>query len=577
MLEAMENINWRIDWQQFHFLRPMALYLFIPLVLTVLILLAGNREPQRWKHMIAPVLRPYLFTEGNRWSLLLPLVFFILGSSAAIIGTAGPAWNKTIVPGQKVQAVVLIAMDLSASMNATDIQPTRLERAKLKLSDFLDAKPGAKAGLLAFAGTPHLVMPFTSDAKLIQLQASALNAKEMPVPGTNTALLLKYVDTLMNPVLAPSTVLLMTDEVTAADAALYTNYVNSSIHHMEILLMSSPAGAPVPGFAKVVSRQDDGVLQSLATNPRITVNHLTLDTTDVGAIATRIRKHLIFEKDKKADDKAWDDMGYLVIIPVGLLVLLWFRKGWAIQWCLIPLLWLLGSCSVNSRQANWWYTKDYQGQVLYKSGDYKAAEERFDDIPHKAAAAFKAGDYDAAAALFALDSTATGQYNLGLSLAKAGHFEDAMAAFAKAGEMNPELEKQAALSMNKVSKAKNQVDSVENVEKKKDTKLKEDPKNGPLKERKRTEADPKLSADNQVKDMPKTGDRRTDEAKSNIHKAQEAEGGPSKNDTTASNNEAMKNIILRRPPADPGEFLHKRFELQRKRYYQQVKPGTQQW
>jgi Ca-activated chloride channel homolog len=576
MRETINNIHWRIDWQQFHFLRPALLYLFIPLLLIVLILLAGNREPQRWKRIIAPVLRPYLFTEGNRWSLLLPLVFFIVGISAAIVGAAGPAWHRTVVPGQKVQAVVLVAMDLSASMNATDIPPSRIERTKLKLSDFLDAHPGAKAGLVAYAGTPHLVMPFTTDYKLIKLQATSLNAKEMPVPGTNTALLIKYIDTLMNPVLAPSTVLLLTDEVTAADAVLFTNYVNSSIHHMEILLMSSPAGAPVPGFAKVFSRQDEGVLQSLATNPRITINHLTLDTTDVGAIATRIREHLIFEKDKRTDEKAWDDMGHLVIIPVGLLVLLWFRKGWAIQWCCMPLLWLLGSCSVNSREANWWYTPDYQGQVLYKAGDYKQAADRFVDIPHKAAAAFKAGDYDAAAALYALDSTAAGQYNLGLSLAKSGRFEEAMSAFARAGELNPDLEKKAAISMRKVTKAKMQVDSVVRMGQK-DTKVKEDKKNGPLKERKRKPNDPGLSADTKVKDMPKTGDRLTDEVKSNIHQAQEGQAGPSKNDTAAGNNDVMKNIILRRPPADPGEFLQKRFDMQRKRYYQQVKAGATQW
>ncbi|MGO4291990.1 VWA domain-containing protein [Chitinophaga sp. RAB17] len=575
MPEAMEHINWRIDWQQFHFLRPAALYLFIPLVLTVIILLAGNREPKRWKHLIAPVLRPYLFTEGNRWSLLLPLVFFILGISAAIIGVAGPAWHRTVVPGQKVQAVVLVAMDLSASMNATDIPPTRVERAKLKLSDFLNAHPGAKAGLLAYAGTPHLVMPFTTDYQLIKLQAASLNAKEMPVPGTNTTLLIKYIDTLMNPVLAPSTVLLLTDEVTAADAALFTNYVSSNIHQLEILLMSSPAGAHVPGFTKVLSMQDESVLQSLRTNPRITINHLTLDTTDVGAIATRIREHLIFEKDKRTDDKAWDDMGYLVIVPVGLLVLLWFRKGWAIQWCCIPFLLLLGSCSVNSREANWWYTRDYQGQVLYKAGDYQQAADRFKDIPHKAAAAFKAGDYDAAAALYALDSSASGQYNLGLALAKSGRFDEAMSAFARAGQLNPDLEKKAANSISKVSKAKMQVDSVVKMGQK-NTKVKEDKKNGPLKERKRKPDDPGLSADTKVKNMPKTGDRLTDEVKSNIHQAQESQEGPSKNDT-ATNNDVMKHIILRRPPADPGEFLHKRFELQRKRYFQQVKPGTEQW
>ncbi|SEW43663.1 VWA domain-containing protein [Chitinophaga arvensicola] len=577
MREVLTDIHWPVDWQQFHFLRPGVLYLFLPLLLILVILIVGNREPQRWKQLIAPVLRPYVFAPGNSRAMWLPLLFFVVGTSLAIIGIAGPAWNRTVIPGQKVQAVVLVALDLSASMDATDISPTRLERAKLKLSDFFGAHPGAKAGLIAYAGTPHLVMPFTTDYSLIKLQAASLATREMPVPGNNTQLLMHDVDTLMTPVLAPSNILLLTDEVTAADAALFTNYVNTSIHHLEILLMSSPRGAPVPGFPKVVSRQDEGVLQSLAVNPAIRINRLTLDTTDVGRIAERIRAHLIFEKDKKTDDKSWDDMGYLVIIPVGVLVLLWFRRGWAIQWCWLPLLWMVSACSVNSREADWWYTKDYQGQVLYQQQAYQQAGERFVDLPHKAAAAYKAGDYEAAAALFALDSSATGEYNRGLALAKLGRYEEAMNAFTDAATLDPALKNKAANSIGKVSKEKMQVDSVVKIGQP-DTKVKEDKKNGPLKERKRKPDDPGLSADTKVKDMPKTGDRLTDQVKSNIHQAQESESPQSgKDTTTAANNDAMKNIILRRPPADPGAFLQKRFELQRKRYYQQVKPGTQQW
>lgn len=576
MREALVHMHWPIDWQQFHFLRPEVLYLFLPLLLIVIILVLANREPQKWKQLIAPVLRPYVFAKGNPRAMWLPLAFFVVGISLAITGMAGPTWNRTIIPGQKVQAVVLVALDLSASMNSTDIPPTRIERAKLKLSDFFAAHPGAKAGLLAYAGTPHLVMPFTTDYSLIKLQAASLATREMPVPGNNTGLLLHYIDTLMTPVLAPSHVLLMTDEVTAADAALFTNYVNTSIHHLEILLLSSPEGAPVPGFPKVISRQDENVLQSLAANPGVRINRLTLDTTDVGSIAKRIQAHLIFEKDKKTDDKAWDDMGYLVIVPVGLLILLWFRRGWAIQWCLLPLLWMVSGCSVNSREANWWYTKDYQGQVLYQRQAYQQASDRFVNLTHKAAAAYKAGDYEAAAALFALDSTAAGAYNRGLALAKLGRYEEAMNAFTDAATLDPALKDKAGNSIGKVSKQKMQVDSIVKMGQP-DTKIKEDKKNGPLKERKRKAEDPGLSADTKVKDMPKTGDRLTDQVKSNIHQAQESDSPDSKKDTTAPNNDAMKNIILRRPPADPGEFLHKRFELQRKRYYSQVKPGTQQW
>lgn len=571
MFEPLQHI----DWQLFHFLRPRVLWLFVPLGICILLAVLGNAAPRRWRKLVPAHLQPYLFSKGSTWAPLLPLVFLAIMGTLAIIGIAGPAWHRTIVPGQRVQAVVLVAMDLSASMNATDIQPTRLERAKMKLKDFLHCQPGAKCGLLAYAGTPHLVMPFTRDSKLIDLQASSLSSKVIPVPGTNTTLLLQYVDTLLRPVLAPSTVLLLTDAISEDDANQYSNYVNTSVHRLEVLLMSSPQGAPVPGFKQVTSRQDENVLAMLRNNPRITINPLTLDATDVAAIAKRVRDHLIFEKDEKADDKSWDDMGYLAIAPVGFLLLLWFRRGWAIQWCLLLLL--LPSCNVNSPQADWWYTKDYQGQVLYKQQHYKQAEARFEDVTHKGAAAFKAGDYETAAALFALDSSAAGEYNRGLALAKLGRYDDAEDAFKTAAMLDSSLEGKAGHSLEQVSKSKLKVDSVMLAQKPTDQ-LKEDKKNGKFKERKPQAQDEKLSADTRVKNLPKTGERNTDEVKvaSNIFQesnSMDTTGTHGKKDDA----DAMKHIILRRPPADPALFLQKRFALQRKRTYANVKPGTEKW
>ncbi len=66
-------------------------------------------------------------------------------------------------------------------MLATDIQPNRLERAKFKISDFLDANPRAKAGLVAYAGTAHPVLPFTSDYNLIKHHVVSLINRIMPI------------------------------------------------------------------------------------------------------------------------------------------------------------------------------------------------------------------------------------------------------------------------------------------------------------------------------------------------------------------------------------------------------------
>lgn len=545
-----------IDWQQLHFLRPAALWLFVPLLLIAALLAWGNREQTKWKQFIDPAFRRYMFTPGNRRALIAPLLLFAGGMALAILGAAGPAWKKVEVPGQKVQAVVMVVMDLSASMLAKDIPPNRLERAKLKLSDFLRAKPGAPAGLLAFAGTPHLVLPFTTDYELIKFQAGSLDNWEMPVQGRNTALMMRVVDTLMRPVLAPSHILLMTDSISAADAGIFESYAASHIHRLEILLLApaSQQGAPVH-------------------HPNIRVTPVTLDTTDVGRIASRVRDRLIFEKDAKADDRHWQDMGFVFVLPVLLIVLYWFRKGWAIQWCWLAAVLTLTSCSVNSREADWWYTKDYQAQVLYNEGKYAEAADRFTDLPHKGAAFFKAGDFEAAAEVFALDTSAASQYNRGLSLAKLGRYDEAMQAFDLAAQRDPALKRLADAGKQQMKITKVETDSIMRYDRKSDSIVKKAQTKDSLKERKPTAQDQKLASETQVKELPKTGDRLTETVKSNIHEARESDA-PAPQDSTGAPGKTpdMKNIILRKPPADPGMFLHKRFVLQQQRYYKNIRP-----
>jgi len=263
-----------------------------------LLLIIGNKERRKWKLMIAEPLRKHMFTKGSWSAVILPLLAFIIGMSCVILGTAGPTWKKKDVPGEKIQAVVLVALDLSRSMLAKDIQPDRLERAKFKISDFLDANPRARAGLIAFAGTAHPVIPFTSDYKLMEFQSKALENKIMPVQGSNIPVLIMLVDSIMKQIDAPSTVLLMTDAIDMEDATALANWINSTRHHLEILLFSTPNGAPIPGYAKAISKQDATVLSNLQQDTSISITPITLDKSDVIQIAKRISSKLIFEKEK---------------------------------------------------------------------------------------------------------------------------------------------------------------------------------------------------------------------------------------------------------------------------------------
>jgi Ca-activated chloride channel family protein len=244
----------------------------------------------------------------------------------------------------------------------------------------------------------------------------------------------------------------------------------------------------------------------------------------------------------------------------------------------------LSSCGVKSEHPDWWYTKDYQGQLLENTGKYTDAADRFEDDKHKAVAYFKAGNYEAAADLFSLDSTAAGNYNKGLALAKLGRFDDAEKAFNNAIDLDPRLKSKIEGSLAATKAIKKRTDSINRFDQTSvsnkfgDKKLasKKNQKDDPLKEHKPQSDDEQLSADTRVKKMPTFGNRTTDEVLSNIHRAKESKS-PGKGTPPDKTGQLASNILLRRAAADPAEFLHKRFLLQEKLYNRNAKKSKTPW
>ena len=97
--------------------------------------------------MIADHLKPFMFSKSDPKATFYPLLTFIVASILGILALAGPSWKKIEVPGMKSSANLVILMDLSWSMMTEDIEPNRLERAKLKVRDLMDADPRAQTSL----------------------------------------------------------------------------------------------------------------------------------------------------------------------------------------------------------------------------------------------------------------------------------------------------------------------------------------------------------------------------------------------------------------------------------------------
>jgi Ca-activated chloride channel family protein len=579
-MEALSDFNWT----NFHFLRPWGLWgVLITLLITAFVLLT-NREQSKWKNIIAESLRPYMFSKGNPRAAWIPTIAFLIAGVLTSISLAGPTWKRVEVPGMKSTATLMILLDMSWSMMAEDIQPNRLERAKLKISDLLAANPGAGTSLFVYAGTVHPVIPSTSDYELIDYNVEHLRCVMMPVFGDNLPLAMNLVDSLFDRQVAPSTLLLITDEVKSASLNPLLNFVDNSVHRIELLQVSTPSGAEVPGFRPntimkneegnvVRSLQDRQVITQLSKHPRINVNPFTLDNSDVELIASGIRKNLEFQSEDDESAEEWEDEGLLVLLPAMLLALLFFRKGWVIQWCMVPVLFSIGGCSPESKYADWWYSSDYQGQLLDEEHKYGKAADAYESIQHKAIAYYNSGDYEAAAALFEQDTSASGFYNLGLALANQGDYDGAIIALEKARELNGESDNSTLTNaLRLVQDQRTASDSINRFD---PEVLKEVIDDSPLNERTAKGKDEELTSDTEVDELPESGDRVTDEVESSTIEAQELERPPE--DMELGGQQEAQNILLRGISADPSEFLKRRFKFQKEKYFKDVKAPKEKW
>lgn len=585
MIDYIKQIS-TFNLGDFHFLRPEWLWAFAPAIFATILVLIASKENKKWKDIIAPALRPFMFTKAKSSVISSPVINYLIIISICILGVSGPAWNKVEVPGSKSEAVLMIAMDASHSMLAEDVQPSRLERAKFKVKDLLNANPGSRVSLYAYAGTPHTVVPFCSDYKLITHHLESLTPGIMPIQGSNLEGMMALADSVFHTIKAPSTLLIVTDTPEEKDVAPLINFVESTPHRLEILAIGTPQGTTIPKNKYktplkdkqgnvVISKLDSKVLLELETHPKIHINTLTLDNSDMVALAQNIKENLDYQANDEESEEEWQDMGYLAVILLAFLFPLWFRKGWMLQYAWIPVvLCMFPSCGKTSTWEDLWYTKDYQGQLLYEEQEFEDAGNTFETPYNQGVAYFKSGNYDAASQAFEKDSSSNSLYNLGLSYTKLGRYDDALKVITLASELEPgnamfeKAKEQAVLTIGII-------DSLQGTSEILILAAKEEEKKDPFKEIKPKTKDEELSSDNEVEELPEDGERITDEVETDQRKGEEQEELPE--DFESGEGNSPQNILVRAISDDPSEFLRRRFKYQSKIHYSNIESSAQSW
>ena len=197
----------------FHFIRPLWFLALIPSILIYILLLNQHGTKRKWQKFISPHLLEHLLVGSQRKGIFKPVHLLFLICIIAIISISGPTWEKEASPFIEDQASLVICLDLSDSMNAIDIQPTRLERAKQKVKDLLSLRQGAKTCLIAYAGSAHMVLPFTDDPQILITYLDSLSPKIMPLKGKDATKALTLAQKLLDEEEIPGSIFFITDGI----------------------------------------------------------------------------------------------------------------------------------------------------------------------------------------------------------------------------------------------------------------------------------------------------------------------------------------------------------------------------
>ncbi|TVP54698.1 MAG: VWA domain-containing protein [Halomonadaceae bacterium] len=437
--------EWLADFQ---FLRPLWL-LLLPLLALCLWWWQRRRQLSvsgDWQRLIPLQLLAPLLPEGTIDShrgtrLWLPGILLLLSA----VALAGPSWRAVPEPAQQPADALVVVLDVSLSMLAQDLTPDRLTQAKRSLRDVLALREGADTALIAYAGDAHVVAPLTRDRRTIEALLPALDPYMMPSYGGRAdRAVARAIALLEHSGPGRRQILLITDGVREPWREGIHEALSGHPISLQILAVGTDYGAPVPLEDRGLIREEDGrpvivttelaPLQALARahgGRAVRLNNITEDL-----------KQLSLAPDgsglRTSEERSWqrEDGGYwLLWLIVPLALWGWRRCHPALSGyssVILPLA-MAAILTGNSTPAlahggSLWQTPDQQAKALLPEAPEKAAL-RFRDRQWQALSHYRAGNYAAAAALWAEDDSPEGHYNRGNALAFKGQLENAIAAY----------------------------------------------------------------------------------------------------------------------------------------------------
>lgn len=471
------------------FSHPLMFYLIWGVFFSLVVVIYGHRK--RTKVLSGFMAEAIIRKNIPGYSPKLRVVkaaFILIALFFGVISTTGPLlgfrWEKVEQKGVDI----MIALDCSRSMLATDIRPTRLEQAKREIIDLLKMMRSDRAGLVAFAGTSILQCPLTLDHSAFGIFLKALDPDYLPMGGTDIG---GAIRTALNgfekEVDSEKAIIIITDgENTSGEPFEIAKEAAEQNVRIFCIGVGQEEGAPVPdpdgGFKKdkqgriIMSRTDDEGLRKISAVARgiyvkSVAGDMDLDRIYTGEILKNMEKKTVSSGRKKV----WEDRFQWVLLPCVFFLIVelllseqknnldtmpWRRRkekskstatGKKVSILLVlcfstTLFYLPGICLAGASKSV------SKGIEEFKAGRYESAQKHFIDaqlqrpeLPELyyniGTAAYMNKDYDGAMAHFskALDAEDPvlrdkAAFNLGNTAYRMGDYDEALKAFEKIPE-----------------------------------------------------------------------------------------------------------------------------------------------
>jgi len=437
----------------FHFLQPWALLSAPVLFALGWWALQQQVGTQVWQRVFNAELLPRFLSDSVAMQTRSAQLLTGLVSLLLAVALAQPVWRLLPQPVFKAESALVIALDLSASMNAKDIAPSRLKLAQFKIRDLLAQRKEGQTALLVYAGDAFSVTPLTDDTATLASQLNALEPGIMPVQGSRPEKALALADQLLSQAgIRGGDILLIGDALSSAPLTDQLGQLQQQGRRVSVLAIGTEAGAPVPGIRyrdgkPVIAGMDSAQMQQVAQLGGGIAPALSADNGDIDQLAALFHGGADQRQAQPTDqtsDQWVADGRWFILLALPLLLPL-YRRG--VLGLALPLLAasMLLTPAKPAMAADWqqrwddlWQRPDQQAMQQWQAGDKAAAAAQFEQPDWQQAAQYSQGNYQQALDSLPTPKTSDQWYNRANALARLGQFDQALKAYDEALKLNPD-------------------------------------------------------------------------------------------------------------------------------------------